>query len=297
MTLYYTDQYEIPLPAGHKFPLRKYRLLREALTQAGRFDFAPAPLVDVPALERVHTPEYVRAFVDGTLPAPAMRRIGLPWSNELVLRSLASVGSTMAATKDALADGWGGGLAGGTHHAFRDEGAGFCVFNDIAVAIADLLAVGRIQRASVIDLDVHQGDGTAKIFEIEPRVFTASVHGKHNFPFRKQRSRLDIELPDSTGDDQFLDAVGEAVARAFEFQPDVVYFQAGVDGLATDKLGRMQLTHDGLKERDRLVFSACAAKGVPCVVVMGGGYSDPIENTVQAHVNTYLLAADLIPRI
>ena len=295
MKLFYTDHYEIPLPAGHRFPLRKYRLLREALTKTGRFAFEPAPLADMAALERIHAPEYVRGFLEGTLPPAMMRRIGLPWSEALVLRTLASVGSTMAAANQALELGWGGGLAGGTHHAFRGEGSGFCVFNDIAVAIAALRERRRIERAAVIDLDVHQGDGTAKIFEDDESVFTASVHGTNNFPFRKQASRLDIDLPDGTGDDEFLKAVGKSVAAAFEFHPSIVFYQSGVDGLASDKLGRMELTHEGLKARDRIVFSACAAAGGPCVVVMGGGYSDPIELTVQAHTHTFCLADDLLP--
>jgi acetoin utilization deacetylase AcuC-like enzyme len=294
VTLFYTDHYEIPLPAGHKFPIRKYRLLREALTATGRFQFAPAPLAEVEAIERIHTREYVRGFVDGVLPAAAMRRIGLPWSHGLVLRTLASVGSTLAAADVAIEHGWGGGLAGGTHHAFRDEGSGFCVFNDIAVTIAALRADGRIGRAAVIDLDVHQGDGTAKIFEDDEKVFTVSVHGRHNFPFRKQVSRLDVELEDGTRDEEFLKAVRRAVTRAFEFRPSIVFYQSGVDGLASDKLGRMQLSHDGLIARDRIVFEASVAAGVPCVIVLGGGYSDPIELTVQAHTNTFCLASDLM---
>jgi acetoin utilization deacetylase AcuC-like enzyme len=295
VNLFYSDRYDIPLPAGHKFPLRKYRLLREALTETGRFEFTPAPLADVSTIERIHAPEYVRDFLEGTLSPAAMRRIGFPWSDGLVLRTLASVGSTVAAASQALERGWGGALAGGTHHAFRDEGSGFCVFNDIAIAIACLRAEGRIERAAVIDLDVHQGDGTAKIFEDDDTVFTVSVHGKNNFPFRKQSSRLDIELPDGTQDEDFLAAVSHAVRSAFAFNPNVVFYQSGVDGLATDKLGRMHLTHEGLKARDAIVFSACASAGVSCVIVLGGGYSDPIESTVQAHTNTFCLAADLLP--
>jgi acetoin utilization deacetylase AcuC-like enzyme len=200
----------------------------------------------------------------------------------------------LAAADVALASGWGGGLAGGTHHAFRAEGAGFCVFNDVAVAITELRAQGRIGRAAVIDLDVHQGDGTAKIFEADDMVFTVSVHGKHNFPFRKQTSRLDIELPDGTRDEEFLEAVARAVNSAFQSDPTIVFYQSGVDGLASDRLGRMQLSHDGLKARDRMVFEACIDAGVPCVIVLGGGYSDPIEMTVQAHTNTFCLAADMM---
>jgi acetoin utilization deacetylase AcuC-like enzyme len=295
--LYYSDHHDIPLTPGHKFPLRKYRLLRERLEQTGRFDFRPAPLADPEEIERVHDPAYVRAFLEGTLPSQVVRRIGFPWSEGLVARTLASVGSTMAATEIALATGWGGGLAGGTHHAFRAEGAGFCVFNDIAVAATALLESGRISRTSVIDLDVHQGDGTAKIFEDEPRVFTVSVHGRNNFPFRKQESKLDLELPDGAKDAEFLEAVERAVETAFAFRPDIVFFQSGVDGLSTDKLGRMDLTPEGLKARDRLVLERCRREGAPCVITLGGGYSDPIERTVEAHANTFLLAADVFARV
>jgi acetoin utilization deacetylase AcuC-like enzyme len=266
------------------------------LDATGRFDFQPAPLADVRHVERVHDAAYVRGFLDGTLASQMVRRIGFPWSEGLVLRTLASVGSTMAAADVALSTGWGGGLAGGTHHAFRGEGAGFCVFNDIAVAVTALLEWRRISRASAIDLDVHQGDGTAKIFEDEARVFTVSVHGKNNFPFRKQASKLDIELEDGVGDEDFLAAVRRALDAAFAFRPDVVFFQSGVDGLALDRLGRMCLTHEGLRRRDRLVFERCAAAGTPCVITLGGGYSEPIERTVEAHANTFLMAADVFAR-
>jgi acetoin utilization deacetylase AcuC-like enzyme len=292
--LYFSDHYTIPLPPGHKFPLGKYRMLREALQATGRFDFVRAPLADVEAIELVHDREYVRGFLDGTLADGVMRRIGFPWSDGLVLRTLASVGSTLAAAHDALRCGRGGGLAGGTHHAFRSEGSGFCVFNDIAVAIVALRREGRIERAAVIDLDVHQGDGTAKIFEDDPDVLTISVHGRNNFPFRKQRSRLDVDLPDGAEDGEFLAAVGGILPVVFAFRPDLVFFQSGVDGLFSDKLGRLRLTHEGLRQRDALVFTACAATRTPCAITLGGGYSDPIELTVEAHANTFLLAAEML---
>lgn len=294
MKLYYSDHYEIPLPQGHRFPVRKYRLLRQKLEESAGFVFVPAPLADASVIELVHEAEYVRAFLIGSLAAGVMRRIGFPWSEGLVLRTLASVGSTVAAAHDALKLGRGGGLAGGTHHAFRGEGAGFCVFNDIAVAIAALRAERLIQRAAVLDLDVHQGDGTAKIFEDDAEVLTISVHGKNNFPFRKQTSRIDIDLPDGAGDEEFLRAVDRVVPQALDFHPDVVFFQSGVDGLASDKLGRLRLTHDGLRRRDEIVFAACRLADVPCVVTLGGGYSEPIELTVEAHANTFRTAARLI---
>lgn len=290
MTLFYTDHYEFPLPAGHKFPLPKYRLLRQALERKGGFRFTAAPLADSDTVSLAHDAAYVAAFIAGSVPAPVMRRIGLPWSPELVRRTLASVGGTLAAADVALQDGIGGTLAGGTHHAFRGEGAGFCVFNDIAVAICSLRYNGRIRRAAVIDLDVHQGDGTAAIFADDPDVFTLSVHGATNFPFRKQTSRVDVALADGTGDEEYLAVVRDLLPRPFEFAPEIVFYQAGVDALATDRLGRLSLTHSGLRARDELVFEACRAAGVPCCITLGGGYAEPIEDTVRAHVATFVAA-------
>jgi acetoin utilization deacetylase AcuC-like enzyme len=290
--LYYTDHYAVPLPDGHKFPMRKYRMLRDALTPTGRFTFEPAPLAPEQTVALAHDAAYVRAFVDGTLDRLVMRRIGFPWSEQLVLRTLASVGGTLEAARNALCRGWGGTLAGGTHHAFRDYGSGFCVFNDIAVAICALRDEGAILRASVIDLDVHQGDGTAKLFENEPGVLTISVHGGNNFPFRKQTSRIDVALRDGAGDAEYLHAVSEVLPRALDHAPDIVFFQSGVDALATDKLGRLAVTHAGLAERDRLVISAVKAARVPLVITLGGGYADPIEHTVAAHAATFLTAAE-----
>jgi acetoin utilization deacetylase AcuC-like enzyme len=215
-----------------------------------------------------------------------MRRIGFPWSEQLVRRTLASVGGTLAATAEARDTGFGGNLAGGTHHAFRAEGSGFCVFNDIAVAIRWL---GR--RAAVIDLDVHQGDGTASIFEDDPNVLTLSIHGENNFPFRKQRSRIDISLPDGTGDERYLSELRRALPKVYEFRPEVVFYQAGVDGLAGDRLGRLGLSHAGLAERDRTVFEIIRLAGLPVVVTLGGGYADPIKRTGEAHANTFRTAA------
>jgi acetoin utilization deacetylase AcuC-like enzyme len=232
----------------------------------------------------------VRRFLQGTLDPQVIRRIGFPWSEGLVRRTLASVGSTLSATRDALATGIGGGLAGGTHHAFRGEGSGFCVFNDIAVAIAHLSGISRV---AVLDLDVHQGDGTAKIFEDDSSVLTVSVHGRNNFPFRKQQSKIDIDLADGTGDDEYLEVLRRVIPQVFAFGPEVVFYQSGVDALAEDRLGRLSLTHAGLLERDRIVFEACRREGVPCVITLGGGYAMPVELTVEAHVNTFESATKL----
>jgi acetoin utilization deacetylase AcuC-like enzyme len=219
-----------------------------------------------------------------------MRRIGFPWSEGLVRRTLASVGGTLAATREALNYGWGGTLAGGTHHAFRAEGAGFCVFNDIAVAVEWLRREQGLERIAVVDCDVHQGDGTAQIFSGDEGVFTLSLHGRKNFPFRKQTSRLDIELEDGTGDDAYLAALQPALDAVFAFNPQFIFFQSGVDALASDRLGRLALTHNGLKRRDEVVLGSCREQHVPVAVTLGGGYSDPIEPTVEAHANTFRTA-------
>ena len=302
--LFYCDHYPIPLPAGHKFPARKYALLRAALEEGGSaggsYTLEPAPLADAATIGLAHDARYVRQFLDGTLDARIMRRIGFPWSEQLSRRTLASVGGTIAAATDALtgtdalASGFGGNLAGGTHHAHRSEGSGFCVFNDMAVAILALRRDGRARRAAVLDLDVHQGDGTAGIFEDDPDVLTISLHGENNFPFRKQRSRLDIGLPDGTGDEEYLSRVGEVLPNVVDFRPDVLFYQSGVDGLAGDRLGRLALTHAGLMERDRLVFEIIRSHRIPVVVTLGGGYSDPISRTVEAHTNTFRMAARIL---
>lgn len=291
--LFYCDHYAIPLPEGHKFPMAKYRMVRDRLAASGRFTFECAPVADAATVALIHDEDYVQRFIAGELAPAAIRRIGFPWSEGLVLRTLASVGGTLRACDDALATGWGGNLAGGTHHASCAEGAGFCVFNDMAVAIASLRAAGRIRRAAIIDCDVHQGDGTALIFKHDPDVFTLSIHGAKNFPFRKQRSRLDIELPDGTHDSDYLAILARALPPVFDFRPDIAFFQSGVDTLATDALGRLSLTLDGLAARDRIVLAAACSAGVPLVIVLGGGYSRPIEHTAAAHAQTFLTAAAL----
>jgi len=317
--LFYTDHHVLPLPVGHKFPIEKYRLLREMLERAGGFVLERAPLASEEEIELAHERQYVRAFVDGTLEASVMRRIGFPWSDGLVQRTLASVGATLAATVEALDTGWGGTLAGGTHHAFAGEGSGFCVFNDIAVAVRWLERKYRVpsgeyrelrgvdglrarerkdrgakyRRVAVIDLDVHQGDGTAHIFRGDPTVLTLSVHCKNNFPLRKQTSTIDVELDAGVGDEEYLRVLEQVLPRAWEFEPDFVFYQSGVDGLASDVLGHLELTHAGLIERDGMVMRGVRALGVPFVITLGGGYSRPVELTAEAHANTFRVAREI----
>ncbi|MEO8596882.1 MAG: histone deacetylase [Candidatus Solibacter sp.] len=260
-------------------------MLRQRIAAGGGYDLLPAPFAEAATLELAHDSAYVQAILNGTVDPRIMRRIGFPWSPELVRRTLASVGGTLAASHDAMDCGFGGNLAGGTHHANRHEGSGFCVFNDIAVAILALRAQGLATRAAVLDLDVHQGDGTAAIFQHDPAVLTISIHGANNFPFRKQTSRIDVALPDATGDKCYLDCLEQVIPEMITFRPDVIYYQAGVDVLDGDRLGRLALTAEGLVQRDLRVREAAA--GIPLIVTMGGGYADPIERTTDAHAGTF----------
>jgi acetoin utilization deacetylase AcuC-like enzyme len=293
LQLFYCDNHEFPLPAGHKFPRSKYRLLREQIELDPRFSLTASEYAPRQALLGAHCRDYVDAFLAGTIAPSSMRRIGFPWSQALVNRTLASVGGTLLATESALEKGFGGNLAGGTHHAFRNEGAGFCVFNDLAVAIECARADHGIRRAAVIDLDVHQGDGTAAIFAGDPDVFTFSMHAASNFPFRKQKSALDIELPDGTTDQVYLEKLHASLVHVWDFQPDLVFFQSGVDALESDTLGRLSLTRAGLMERNCIVLNETKRRHMPVVVSLGGGYSDPIALTVDAHADTFQAAADI----
>jgi acetoin utilization deacetylase AcuC-like enzyme len=288
--IFSTDRYQITLPEGHKFPVLKYGLLRQSIESEGLFQVEQAEPADAETVALAHDPDYVQQFTAGTLTPAAIRRIGLPWSQVLVQRAFASVGGTVSASLEAMQHGWGATLGGGTHHAFRSEGAGFCVFNDIAVAIQFLRQRGLIRRAAVIDLDVHQGDGTAEIFEDDPDVFTLSIHCESNFPFRKKQSRLDMALPDRVEDTEYLHQLEEVLPAAFAFKPDIIFYQSGVDPLISDVLGRLSLTHQGLMERDRRVFTVARQFGAPFVLTSGGGYSRPIELSAEAHANTYRTA-------
>lgn len=296
MKVFYSDTYPLPLPDTHRFPGTKYRLLRDALIQGGvvRTDqMQVSPLIEREDLLRAHDADYISAFETGTLDEKAIRRIGFPWSPELVLRTAASAGGALAAARSALETGISGQLAGGTHHAHRNFGSGYCIYNDFAIAALTLIETGRVRRVAIIDLDVHQGDGNAAILGEHPAVFVFSMHGEKNFPFRKTVSDLDIPLADGLADEAYLDALDSALPQVFAFAPDLILYQSGVDGLAEDTLGRLNLTHAGLMARDRRVLGECHARGIPVSMGIGGGYADPIEATVQAYVNTYRAARDL----
>lgn len=292
---YHCEHADLPLPPHHPFPFEKYRETRRRVMAAGWVGsdaLRPAPAATREQLLRVHDAAFVDAFLAGELDADHQKRIGFPWCEELVTRCLASAGGTVAAAWDALESGGAGHLAGGTHHAHRDRAAGYCVFHDLAVAAEDLLAAARVQRALIVDLDVHHGDGTATIFADDPRVFTLSVHGAGNFPRDKPPSDLDVALDDGTEDEVYLDAVARALTESFDrARPDFVFYQAGVDPLRGDRFGRLAVSHAGLLERDRMVFRACRRAGVPVTWTMGGGYAKPVERTIEAHVGTWRAAA------
>ena len=297
MKAFFSDEYVLPLPPGHRFPMRKYRLTRDlAVARVPDLELvvpAPASRDD---LLLVHTTAYLEAVFGGTLSSAAQREIGFPWSRAMVERSLRSVGATQGASAIAWREGVAINLAGGTHHAYADKGSGFCVFNDVAVTARamrrDRERDGLGSPAiAVVDLDVHQGNGTASIFASDPSVFTLSLHGEKNFPFRKEASALDVGLPDGCDDDGYLAALDDALVALFErTTPDFVFYLAGADPYAGDRLGRLNLTFAGLAARDRRVFERTVARGIPVAVAMAGGYGTVIEETCAIHAETVAIA-------
>jgi len=286
---FYCDHFVLPLPEGHRFPMDKYARLRRRVLQdqiLSADDLIEPHAASWDDLCRVHTPEYAARVRDGLLSRDEQRRIGFPWSAQMVERSRRSVGGTIDAARAALEDGVSANLAGGTHHAFRDRGEGYCVFNDVAVAAVTLLETARVRHVAVIDLDVHQGNGTAAIFAGDPRVFTCSLHGAANYPFHKERSSLDVPLPDGIDDDQYLAHLMAALDAVFEGAPDLVFYLAGADPYEGDRLGRMQLTVAGLRHRDLLVFERCRAERVPVAVSMAGGYAPDVDAIAGIHAGT-----------
>lgn len=297
MQVFYATQFVLHLPPGHRFPMAKYQMLRDRLAaevpQARLMQAWPASDGE---LALAHTPEYIRAISDGSVDPRILREIGFPWSEAMAERARRSVGATIAACRAALREGVAANIAGGTHHAYADKGGGFCVFNDAAVAARLMQAEWGRQRGkplhvAVIDLDVHQGNGTAAIFRHDPTVFTLSMHGQKNFPFRKEPSDLDIDLPDGCADQAYLEALEGALAELERrFEPGLVIYLAGADPHEGDRLGRLKLTWDGLEARDRRVFDWAFQRRLPLAFAMAGGYGHRIEDTVQAQVHTYQVA-------
>lgn len=298
MQVFYATQFVLPLPPGHRFPMAKYQLLRDRLAlERPEIRLAQAHPATDGELALAHTPAYIKAITDGSISPQAMREIGFPWSEAMADRARRSVGATLAACRAALRDGVAANIAGGTHHACADKGGGFCVFNDAAVAARLMQAEwgrsgGKPLGVAVVDLDVHQGNGTASIFRRDPTVFTLSVHGQKNFPFRKEASDLDVDLPDGCRDDEYLQALELALAELERrFEPGLVIYLAGADPHEGDRLGRLKLSWDGLEARDRRVFDWALQRRIPLAFAMAGGYGVRIEDTVQAQVNTFRVAA------
>ncbi|WP_153583329.1 histone deacetylase [Caenimonas koreensis] len=303
MRVFYATQFVLSLPAGHRFPMGKYQLLRDRLVaEVPGVRLGQALPASDGELALVHTPAYISGISDGSVDAKVMREIGFPWSEAMAERARRSVGATISACRSAFADGVAANIAGGTHHAYADKGGGFCVFNDAAVASRLMQAEARrSQRATlriaIIDLDVHQGNGTARIFRDDESVFTLSMHGQKNFPFRKEASDLDVNLPDGCRDDDYLHALEGALDELDRrFEPRLVIYLAGADPHEGDRLGRLKLTWDGLEARDRRVFDWAWQRRIPVAMAMAGGYGTRIEDTVQAQINTFKVAAQYAAR-
>jgi acetoin utilization deacetylase AcuC-like enzyme len=297
MHAYYADQFVLPLPEGHRFPMAKYRLLREGLqTRLPGLQWHEAPAASAGELALAHDPGYIRAIADGTVAADIIREIGFPWSAGMAERALRSVGGTAAAARAARQQGVAGSLAGGTHHAGTGRGGGFCVFNDLAVTARMLQAeharVARhTLRVAIVDLDVHQGNGTAEILANDNSVFTLSIHAEKNFPFRKVASDLDIGLPDGCTDEPYLQAVEEALATVWSrFEPEFILYLAGADPHAGDRLGRLSVSTEGMRQRDQRVLDWAFEHRMPVAFCMGGGYGRDIATTLEVQYNTWQVA-------
>jgi acetoin utilization deacetylase AcuC-like enzyme len=293
--LVYHPDYVTPLPIGHRFPMAKFGMLHDLLVAEGVVQQVFQPELPSPTwLELVHEPTYVQTFRDGSIDPKAMRRIGLPWSQGLVNRTQIALGGTVLAARLALEHGLAGNAAGGTHHAFPGYGSGFCIFNDLATAARVLLQEGLVQRILIVDLDVHQGDGTAVIFQADPRVFTFSMHCGINFPGTKQQSDLDIPLAEGMEDQEYLQTLDRYLPDLLsEFRPDLVLYDAGVDPHIGDALGKLALTDRGLFCRDMQVLSSCAKVGCPVAYTIGGGYTIDLRTLVDRHSLVFRAAAEV----
>jgi acetoin utilization deacetylase AcuC-like enzyme len=292
LQIYYTDHFVLPLPPGHRFPMKKYQMLRDEVVTYLDVELEEAPLASLEELLLAHDETYIERVLHGQLTDAEQREIGFPWSEQMVIRSRRSAGATIAACSAAWKNGVGVNLAGGTHHAYADKGSGFCVFNDAAIAAKKMQLklldyFQRQLRVAIIDLDVHQGNGTASILKDDPSVFTFSMHGEKNFPFRKESSDLDIGLPDGYGDEEYLKALQDGLDHIqSNFQPEFVIYLAGADPYEGDRLGRLHLSIEGLGKRDEKVLQWCFARKIPIAIAMAGGYGNTIEETVAIHAQT-----------
>ncbi|NJO41062.1 MAG: histone deacetylase [Cyanobacteria bacterium CRU_2_1] len=297
LPIVYHPDYVAPLPPGHRFPMEKFRQLHETLIADEVAHPSQFHLPELPPhewIELVHTPEYVRDYCEGTLDAKAQRRIGLPWSPALVNRTCVAVGGTILTAQLALSHGLACNTAGGTHHAFPSYGSGFCIFNDMAIASHVLLHLGLVQKILIVDLDVHQGDGTAFIFQDDPRVFTFSMHCEVNFPGTKQASDRDVPLPQGMDDQEYLQTLANYLPDLLsEVKPDLVFYDAGVDVHLGDRLGKLALSDRGVFCREMQVLSTCVAQGYPVACVIGGGYADDLNAIVYRHSLVHRVASDV----
>ena len=293
MDVYYSDHYTIPLPEKSRFPMTKYRLLRDFLLSEGivsEAELKESPIAPDELLRLAHTEEYIDGMRTGAVDIGIIKRIGFPWSEGLYTRSCASVGGAFEAAQAALRDGIAGNLAGGTHHSHADRGEGYCVFNDIAVVTRYFKAHGLAKRIAIIDLDVHQGNGNSSILSHDEGVFVFSIHGEKNYPFIKVPSSLDIALPEGVEDEVYLASLSTGLEAIDHFHPDFIFYQMGVDPLKEDTLGKMNLSFDGLMRRDEMVLRFAYDRKIPVSLALGGGYAKPIELSVQAYANTYRVA-------
>ena len=297
MKVFYSDLFVLPLPEGHRFPMVKYSMLRERVEAARICDpgelRVPEAVTDREIL-RAHDKGYLERVVDGTVSKKEMRRIGFPWSEEMVERSRRASGGTLGACRAALEEGFAANLAGGTHHAFADRGEGYCVFNDSAITARALQSEGLVERVVLIDTDVHQGNGSAAILQGDSSVFTFSIHGAKNFPFHKEESDLDAALPDGAEDTAFLEALGSSLEKALDASgAQLAIYLAGADPFEGDRLGRLSVSKEGLAERDRMVLETCRGRDIPVALTMAGGYANEISHTVDVHFQSIMKAAEL----
>ncbi len=293
MQAFYSDRFVLPLPQGHRFPMQKYSLLRAEVAETlPTVQFFEAPHTTDGVIALAHHPKYIQSVINGTLSPEAQKAIGFPWSPEMVERSRRATGATIAACRAAMTDGFAVNLAGGTHHAQADRGEGFCVFNDAAIAARLMQAERLVSRVAIIDLDVHQGNGTASILANDDSVFTLSLHGENNYPFIKAHSDLDVALPDGTQDDDYMAALEHAMSDMFaRFTPQLIIYLAGADVYEGDRLGRLKLTKNGLAARDNFVMQTAYARRLPMAIAMAGGYGKDIADTVAIHLQTVTIAA------